>query len=186
MASTTPSPARPEYLRLVALGALVGIPAGFAAALFLAVVHAVEHWLWHDLPDALGSSEPQWYLVVGLPVVGAAIVVAARRLLPGDGGHAPGGLPAPKVAPISHAPGILLAALGTLCFGAVLGPEGPIIALGAIVGLVVTAFARLAVLPRVLPNGSAADGRPVADRAVGSGGVVVDEPVGQCCGSGGT
>ncbi len=144
MASTTPSPARPEYLRLVALGALVGIPAGFAAALFLAVVHAVEHWLWHDLPDALGSSEPQWYLVVGLPVVGAAIVVAARRLLPGDGGHAPGGLPAPKVAPISHAPGILLAALGTLCFGAVLGPEGPIIALGAIVGLVVTAFARLA------------------------------------------
>ena len=144
MATPAPSPARPEYLRLVALGALVGIPAGFAAALFLAIVHAIEDWLWHDLPDALGASEPQWYLVLGLPVVGAAIVVAARRLLPGDGGHAPGGAPAPRVMPVSHAPGILLAALGTLCFGAVLGPEGPVIALGAIVALAVTAFARLA------------------------------------------
>jgi hypothetical protein len=32
----------------------------------------------------------------------------------------------------------------------------------------------LDVLPRVLLNGDAADGWPVADRAVGSGGVVVD------------
>jgi H+/Cl- antiporter ClcA len=144
VATPAPSPARPEYLRLVALGALVGIPAGFAAALFLALVHAIEGWLWNDLPDALGASEPPWYLVLGLPVVGAAIVVAARRLLPGDGGRAPGGAPAPAVMPGSHAPGILLAALGTLCFGAVLGPEGPIIALGAIVALAVTSFTRLA------------------------------------------
>ena len=35
---------------------------------------AREHWLWHDLPDALGESSPPWYLVLGLPVVGAAIV----------------------------------------------------------------------------------------------------------------
>jgi H+/Cl- antiporter ClcA len=150
VASSASSPARPEYLRLVALGALVGIPAGLAAALFLALVHAAEQWLWHDLPDAQGSSGPQWYLVVGLPVVGAAIVAAARKHLPGDGGHAPGGAPAPEVMPLSHAPGILLAALGTLCFGAVLGPEGPIIALGAIVGLAVTAFARLAVAERTM------------------------------------
>ena len=44
---------------------------------------------------------------------------------------------------------------------------------------------RLAVVPQVLPNGNAADGRPVADRAVGPGGVVVDEPDRQRRGPGG-
>ncbi|HEY9458756.1 MAG TPA: hypothetical protein VIQ56_12710, partial [Gaiella sp.] len=74
------------YLRLVLLGAAIGIPAALVAALFLALVHDLEHWLWHDLPDALGHSSPPWYLVIGLPVVGAALVVVAR-LLPGNGGH---------------------------------------------------------------------------------------------------
>ena len=37
-----------------------------------------------------------------------------------------------------HAPGVALAALGTLAFGAVLGPEAPLIALGSVVGLAVT------------------------------------------------
>lgn len=134
----------PAYLRLVLLGGLVGIPAGLAAALFLAFVHELEHWLWTDLPDALGDSSPPWYLVLGLPVVGAAIVIVARLFLPGDGGHRPlegiGG----GTMPISYAPGVLLAAIGTLGFGAVLGPEAPVVALGAIVAIAVTSFARLA------------------------------------------
>jgi hypothetical protein len=78
-----------RYVRLVLLGALVGIPAGVVAALFLALVHELEHWLWTDLPDALGASSPPWYLVLGLPVAGAAILLAARALLPGDGGKPP-------------------------------------------------------------------------------------------------
>ena len=69
------------YLRLVALGALVGIPAALVAALFLALVHDIEHWLWHDLPDALGHASPPWYLVIGLPMVGAARVVSAAPKL---------------------------------------------------------------------------------------------------------
>jgi hypothetical protein len=32
-----------RYVRLVLLGALVGIPAGVVAALFLALVHELEH-----------------------------------------------------------------------------------------------------------------------------------------------
>jgi H+/Cl- antiporter ClcA len=133
-----------RYLRLVALGALVGLPAGLVAALFLALVHYLEDWLWTDLPDALGDASPQWYLVIGLPVVGAAIVAAARIFLPGDGGQPPLEGHGSPVSPISHGPGILIAALGTLGFGAVLGPEAPVIALGGIVGLAVTAFTRLA------------------------------------------
>jgi H+/Cl- antiporter ClcA len=125
------------YLRLLASGALIGIPAALVAAGFLALVHELEHWLWHDLPEHLGSASPPWYLVLGLPVVGACIVVAARALLPGDGGHEPlHGLGADPT-PVAYAPGVALAALGTLVFGAVLGPEAPLIALGSVVGLVV-------------------------------------------------
>jgi H+/Cl- antiporter ClcA len=123
------------YLRLLGLGVLVGIPAALLAAGFLAVVHTVEDWLWDD--------PAPWYLVLGLPVLGACVVVAARRLLPGDGGHRPlkgiGG----GVTPISYGPGVALAAFGTLCFGAVLGPEAPLIALGSVAGLGVTRFTTL-------------------------------------------
>ena len=130
-------------LRLVGLGALIGIPAALAAALFLVVVHELEHWFWVDLPNHLGASGPPWYLVVGLPLAGAAIVLAARTLLPGDGGHEPLGGIAVAPTPISHAPGVILAAIGSLAFGAVLGPEAPLFALGSIVGLVAARFARL-------------------------------------------
>jgi H+/Cl- antiporter ClcA len=131
------------YLRLVLLGALIGVPAALVAAGFLGLVHYLQHWIWDDLPDALGYSSPPWFLVVLLPVVGAAIVVVARTFLPGDGGHSPleglGGGPAPP----DHALGIALAATATLAFGAVLGPEAPLVALGAVVAVVLTSFARL-------------------------------------------
>jgi H+/Cl- antiporter ClcA len=131
------------YLRLVLLGAAIGIPAALVAAVFLAFVHDTEHWLWHDLPSSLGYSSPPWFLVIGLPVVGAALVLVARLLLPGDGGHTPlegikGG-----ATPVAYAPGIALAAIGSLAFGAVLGPEAPLIALGSVVGVAVTLFVRL-------------------------------------------
>jgi H+/Cl- antiporter ClcA len=131
------------YLRLVLLGALIGVPAALVAAGFLGLVHYLQHWIWDDLPDALGYSSPPWFLVLLLPVVGAAVVVVARTLLPGDGGHSPleglGGGPAPP----GHALGIALAATASLAFGAVLGPEAPLVALGAVVAVVLTSFARL-------------------------------------------
>src|SRR5262252_1746404 len=71
------------YLRLVGLGALIGVPAALVASLFLALVHDLEHWLWDSLPSALGESSPPWWLVIGLPAAGAVVVLAARRLLPG-------------------------------------------------------------------------------------------------------
>ncbi len=131
------------YLRLVLLGAVVGIPAALLAAAFLASVHDLEHWLWHDLPHHLDESSPPWYLVIGLPAAGACLVAIARRFLPGDGGHSPLHGFAGKPPLLSYAPGIVLAAIGTLSFGAVLGPEGPLIALGALVGILITRLARL-------------------------------------------
>jgi H+/Cl- antiporter ClcA len=128
-------PAGGRYLRLVLLGALIGIPAAVVAAGFLALVHELEHLLWEDLPDALGHSSPPMYLVIALPVAGAAMVAAARALLPGDGGHSPLEGLVMKPTPPLAAVGVALAALGTLSFGAVLGPEAPLIALGATVGM---------------------------------------------------
>jgi len=124
-----------SYLRLVGLGALIGVPAAALAAVFVAAVHELEDWIWPD--------SPAWYLVIGLPIVGAALCALARALLPGDGGHSPlkgiGG----GVTPLAHAPGIALAAIATLAFGAVLGPEAPLIALGSVAGVALSKLARL-------------------------------------------
>ena len=139
-AAQTPQITGPAYLKLIGLGALIGIPAALLAAGFLALIHALEDLLWHDLPDALGYDTPPWYLVLLLPAAGAAFVLAARLLLPGDGGHRPLEGFGTSPTPISYAPGVALAALGTLAFGAVLGPEAPLIALGSAVGLAVTHF----------------------------------------------
>jgi H+/Cl- antiporter ClcA len=142
----TPEPeplAGAAYLRLVLIGALIGVPAALVAAGFLALVHEFEHVLWHDLPDWLGYSNVPWFLVIGLPTVGAGLVALARRALPGDGGHEPlGGI---SVAPtaLSAGPGVALAALGTLSFGGVLGPEAPLIALGSVVGVAASRLIRL-------------------------------------------
>jgi H+/Cl- antiporter ClcA len=131
-----------KYLGLIAIGAAIGAPAAVLAKLFLAVVHWIEEWLWTDLPDQLGESSPPWYLILGLPLAGAALVALARLFLPGDGGHSPlGGLGGPPV-PWQYGPGIMLAALGTLAFGAVLGPEAPLIALGSMVGMAAASWAK--------------------------------------------
>ena len=138
-AAQTPQITGGAYLKLIGLGALIGIPAALLAAGFLALIHELENVLWHELPDALGYDTPPWYLVLLLPVVGAALVLAARRLLPGDGGHRPvDGFGASSPTPVAYMPGVALAAIGSLAFGAVLGPEAPLIALGSAVGLAVT------------------------------------------------
>ena len=131
------------YLKLVLIAAAIGIPAALVAALFLALVHELENLLWDDLPDQLGYDSPPAYLVIGLPVVGALIVILARRLLPGDGGNPPTEGMALQATPVAYAPGIALAAIGTLAFGAVLGPEAPVVALGAIVGVAATHFVKV-------------------------------------------
>ncbi len=136
-------PKASAYLKLVLLAAAIGIPAAFLAAVFLAFVHWLEHWLWTDLPHDLGSSTPPWYLVLGLPVLGAGVVLAARLLLPGDGGHDPLLGLSTTPTPLRNGPGVALAAIGTLAFGAVLGPEAPLIALGSVAGMAITPFVKL-------------------------------------------
>jgi chloride channel protein, CIC family len=49
-----------NYVRLIVLAAAIGIPAALLAAMFLALVHELEDWLWYDLPDALDYAAPPW------------------------------------------------------------------------------------------------------------------------------
>ena len=138
-----PALSGPMYLRLVLLGALIGIPAALVAALFLVVVHQVETYLWTDLPNSLGYHSPPWFLLLALPTIGGVLVFLVRRFLPGDGGHDPLDGIGGGVTPIASAPGVALAALATLAFGEVLGPEAPLIALGSATGVAVTLFVKL-------------------------------------------
>jgi H+/Cl- antiporter ClcA len=131
------------YLQLIVIAALIGIPAALLAAAFLAAVHETTHLLWTDLPEKLGHDQAPWYLVLGLPVLGGLIVWVARRFLPGDGGHNPNEGLNMSPTPWRYAPGVALAAFGTLAFGAVLGPEAPLIALGSIVGMAATSLVKV-------------------------------------------
>jgi H+/Cl- antiporter ClcA len=81
--------------------------------------------------------------VIGLPAVGGALVALVRARLPGDGGHEPIKGLSTEPTRLSAGPGVALAALATLAFGAVLGPEAPLIALGSVVGVAASRLVRV-------------------------------------------
>lgn len=88
------------------------------------------------LPADIGLPQvPVWW---PLPVLGLSglLVGLVIRYLPGTGGHEPaeGFKPAGVVTPV-ELPGIILAAAATLGLGVVLGPEGPLIAVGSGLGV---------------------------------------------------
>jgi chloride channel protein, CIC family len=126
-----------NYLVLLVLAALIGAPISAAAYFFLALVSKLQGWIFSSLPHALGfHAEPMWWPVLPLLLAGV-LVPLTIRYLPGTGGHSPadgfkagGGGPQPI-----ELPGVVLAALATLSLGVVLGPEAPLIALGAGLGI---------------------------------------------------
>jgi H+/Cl- antiporter ClcA len=138
-ASPADSGSRPRALiGLLALAAAVGIVVSLASWGFLELIHQIQVGLFTDLPEELGydNGAPSWFYVVVLGIAGLLVAAAIVRL-PGDGGHIPaeglkiGGDP---VQPI-ELPGIILAAFATIGGGLVLGPEAPLIALGAGLGI---------------------------------------------------
>lgn len=129
------------YLRTLVLAALLGIPVALAAVVFQTAIHDLTHFVWDVLPHWLDYSEPPAWYVVLVPAIGGLLVAASIRL-PGHGGHSPlEGLGMGEVRP-THLPSILLAALATLGFGLVLGPEAPLIALGLGLGAILVRLVR--------------------------------------------
>ncbi|SFB45725.1 H+/Cl-antiporter ClcA [Nocardioides alpinus] len=130
----------PGYLRLLLTAGLLGLPLSLVAFAFLAVVHELEHVVWHDLPAALGhATPPPWWPVLTIGFAGLVVALAVLHL-PGHGGHVPvAGLGAGATPPAAL-PGVVLAAAASLVGGAVVGPEAPLVAIGS--GLALLAIRR--------------------------------------------
>lgn len=118
--------------RFSALSLVVGLVVGLAAALFVMTQRTVTTWIWHTIPQALGQATLPWWLIVGLPIVGAGLTWLALQL-PGGGGLGPLEGAALDTGP-REVGSVMLAALASLCFGAVLSPAGPLMALGTALG----------------------------------------------------
>ena len=145
---TTPDPhailRSPGYLRLLIFAAILGVPVSAVAYGFLALVSYLQKEIFTHLPHGLGfSTEPVWW---PLPVLAVGGIIAALAIvyLPGTGGASPAdGFKMHKAPTPDQLPGVILAALATLIFGAVLGPEMPLIAIGGgLAGLALKAARR--------------------------------------------
>jgi chloride channel protein, CIC family len=121
-----------QYRVLLLFAALIGAVVSLASWCFLELVHAIQVGVYDDLPSELGyAAVPSWWPLPWLALAGVLTAFAIERL-PGHGGHVPadglksgGGLTQPI-----ELPGVILAALASLGLGLVLGPEGPLVALG--------------------------------------------------------
>jgi H+/Cl- antiporter ClcA len=133
------------FLVLLVLAAVVGVVVSLASWSFLELVYQIQQEVFVHLPHAVGydSGPPVWWSLPVLLVAGVIVAVAIARL-PGEGGHVPaeglkvgGGLVQPVMLP-----GIVLAGLASIGLGVVIGPEAPLIALGAGLGVWLVRLAR--------------------------------------------
>jgi H+/Cl- antiporter ClcA len=120
-----------KYLGLLVISAALGVPISAAAYGFLKLIEEVNEWAFTDLPGDLGfDAVPTWWPLMPLGVAGLLVGLIVRYL-PGRGGEVPvhgfhaGGVVLPR-----NLAGIALASLVSIGLGAVIGPEGPLVALG--------------------------------------------------------
>jgi H+/Cl- antiporter ClcA len=138
-----------RFLVVLVLAAFVGVVASAAAFGFLELAHELQPWVYNDLPDAFGfATRPDWWPLPVLVIAGVLAALAINRL-PGNGGHIPAaGLNPEPTQPIDL-PGVILAALASIGFGVVLGPEAPLIAMGGALGFLIIRLIRRDAPPEV-------------------------------------
>jgi H+/Cl- antiporter ClcA len=142
-----------RFVVLLVLVAIIGVVVSLAAWCFLELIYQIQQELWTHLPHALGynNGPPLWWGLPVLAVAGLLVALAITRL-PGEGGHLParglavGGKPASPI----DLPGVVLAGLAAISSGLVIGPEAPLIAIGAGVALLSIKLARREMPPQVL------------------------------------
>lgn len=142
LSSGTPDPAAllrdRAYVVLLLLGALIGVPIAAFSYFYLKTLAEGQRFFFTSLPRDVGfHAEPAWWPLLPLVVCGLLVGLSVRYL-PGNGGHSPAdGFKSAVTIPAVELPGILVASLATLCMGAVLGPEAPLIAIGVGLGALV-------------------------------------------------
>ncbi|HLM96091.1 MAG TPA: chloride channel protein [Acidimicrobiales bacterium] len=124
-----------SYLTLLVLAAVIGAPVSAIAYFYLKFVSEAQQFVFQTLPKDWMTSVPAWWPIVPL-VLGGLIVGLTLRYLHGTGGHKPAeGFKASGAVDPIDLPSIFIASLATLCLGAVLGPEAPLIAIGSGLGV---------------------------------------------------
>ena len=124
-----------SYLTLLVLAAVIGAPVSAIAYIYLRFVSVAQKFVFQTLPKDWMNSVPTWWPILPL-VLGGLIVGLTLRYLHGTGGHKPAeGFKAAGGVDPADLPGIIVASLATLCLGAVLGPEAPLIAIGGGLGV---------------------------------------------------
>ena len=98
------------YLMALLLAAILGVPIAAVAYGFLALVEAIQDFVFVDLPgDVFTGGTPAWWPVPWLLLCGL-LTAATIRYLPGNGGHSPalgfvtGGRPGTGISPRSPSP----------------------------------------------------------------------------------
>src|SRR5690242_7352389 len=131
-----------RYVAILVMGAVVGVPVAVVAYFFLKVVGELQNYVFTTLPGDLGfDAEPAWWPIPMVALGGLLVALAISRL-PGTGGHEPAeGFKTGETQPVALA-GIVAASLATLSFGAVLGPEAPLIAIGGGLGILAVNLTR--------------------------------------------
>jgi H+/Cl- antiporter ClcA len=148
----TPTPAQPPdpqallrssaYVKLLVLAAIVGAPISAVAYGFLKLVAVLQNAFFESIPKGIGLDPvPNWWPLPLLVLAGLLVAPVIGRL-PGAGGHSPAdGFKASGPVALIELPSIVLAALATLSFGVVLGPEAPLIMLGSGLGVLAVRLA---------------------------------------------
>ncbi len=121
---------------MLVLGAIIGVPVAAIAYFYLHFVAISQKFVFTTFPKNLGfSGTPAWWPLLPL-VLSGLIVALTLKYFHGTGGHKPAeGFKAAGGVEVIDLPGIILASLATLCLGAVLGPEAPLIAIGGGLGV---------------------------------------------------
>jgi H+/Cl- antiporter ClcA len=140
------------YLRLLVIAAVLGVPISATAYWFLVLTGEFGTWLYSGLPRFLSLDPvPVWWPA---PLLGMAglLVGLLIRFFPGRGGESPLDGFHPGSGPPAPLPllGIALAAVVSLGFGAVVGPEAPLIAIGGGLAAATVRLARRDAPDRVL------------------------------------
>jgi H+/Cl- antiporter ClcA len=141
-----------QYVVLLVVVAIIGVIVSLAAWCFLEGIYQIQQELFTHLPHALGYEvgAPEWWPLPVLAVGGLIVALAISRL-PGDGGHIPAeGLSAGGPPKVSDLPAVVLAGLATIGFGLVLGPEAPLIAIGAGLAVLTISLSRRDMPPQAL------------------------------------
>src|SRR3954462_14771793 len=133
----------PAYARLLVLAALVGVPISAVAYFFLKHVNVLQKAVFTGLPrGGWGFPSPPAGWPLPVVAIGGLLTALAIPRLPGIGGHSPAdGFHAGGVTRPIDLPGVLLASLPTLAFGAILGPEAPLIMIGSGLGMLAVRLA---------------------------------------------